>query len=125
MSNNVFYNKYIEDIIADITANKTEYARGVYEALRAYELTKKYGLETLTVEETPFAQNMDVFMKVLDEAGVTEFNLCEKSSGLMATLHCLLDGGWTVVGKYEQEIERDNSLGLGHSFHGLRMKKVS
>jgi len=125
MSNNVFYNEYIEDIISDITANKTEYARGVYEALHAYELTKKHALETLTVEETPFAQNMDVFMKVLDEAGIAEFNLCEKSSGLMATLHCLLDGGWEIVGKYEHEIERDNSLGFGHSFHGLRMKKMS
>jgi predicted peroxiredoxin len=123
MNNNIFYNKYIEDIIADITANKTKHERGVYDALHAYEMTKKYVLEIFTAEETPFAQNMGDFMKVLDDAGITEFNLCERSSRLMATLHCLLDNGWTIVGKYEQEIERDNSLGIEHSFYGLCMKK--
>jgi hypothetical protein len=60
---------------------------------------------------------MKPFMNLLDDAGITEFNLCEKSSGLMSVLHCLLNGGWTVVGTYEKVVDRYTS------FFGLRMKK--
>ena len=60
---------------------------------------------------------MGEFMEMVDEAGITEFNLCEKSTGLMATLHYLLNNGWAIVGTYEKEIDRHMTL------FGLCMKK--
>jgi len=116
---NIFNNKYFEGAIARLMENKTEeisYAKS--SALRAYEQTKKYELDTYTVQETPFSQDMGEFMKLVDGAGITEFNLCEKSSGLMSVLHCLLNNGWVVAGTYEKQIDRYTT------FHGLNMKKI-
>jgi predicted peroxiredoxin len=118
MNNTIFKNAFFEEIIAYYKANKTEkvsFARN--RAIYAYRQTKDYELDTYTISETPFSPDMDDFMEMVNEAGITEFNLCEKSSGLMATLHYLLNNGWVVVGTYQQEIDRHMTL------YGLRMKK--
>jgi hypothetical protein len=112
-------NKYFEERIALYKETKENIKNGVFHALRAYDQSQKYGLDEYTVEETPFAQDMGNFMEALDEAGITEFNLCEKSSGLMSILHCLLKSGWMVMEPFEKEVDRYTR------FYGLRMKKKS
>jgi len=113
----MFYNKYFEEQLAYYSRTKERVGQGENHALRAYNMTKKYLLETFTVEDTPFAQDMEDFINMIDEAGITEFNLCERSSGLMSILHFLLSKRWSVVDIFEQDIADYTTL------YGLRMKK--
>ena len=115
--NNIFTNKYFEELIAHHKENKNAQPLA-HHATRGYLETKEYGLDTLTVSDMPFAQDMDGFIKAVNEAGIREFNLCDKSTGLMACLHYLLGNGWAVVGTYEKEVDRHTA------FYGLCMKKM-
>ena len=119
MKNNTFRNEHFEGLIAYHTENKTApVGYAINRAISAYFETTEKGLDTYTVRETPFEQDMGEFMYLVeDEAGISEFNLCVESSGLMGSLLYLLNTGWIVDGTYEQEIDHFTT------FRGLRMKK--
>ena len=117
--NNIFNNDHFEGLIAYYTEKQTapsSYATN--RAIRAYIETKEKGLDAYTVRELPFEQDMGEFMHMVEtDAGITEFNLCETSTGLMGCLLYLLNTGWAVVGTYEKEVDRWTTL------RGLQMKK--
>jgi len=112
MTNTTYRNDYFENLYAFYCENKTEPSGYVaHLAIRAHLETKERGLDTYTVRETPFEQDMGEFMHIIeDEADIKEFNLCETSTGLMGCLHYLLNNGWTIIGVFEKEIDRFNTL---------------
>ena len=82
-------------------------------AFRAYCQTGEQGLGTFMVKDLPSKQDMGQFMDFVEnEAGVTEFLLCDRSSGLMEGLHYLLATGWQVCGTYEKQDRYRPLLGL-------------
>ena len=117
--NNIFNNDHFEGLIAYHTENQTApVGYAINRAIRAYIETKEKELDTFTVRETPFEQDMGEFMYLIeDEAGIREFNLCETSTGLMGCLHYLLNTGWKVIGTYEKKVDHFTTL------RGLQMKK--
>ena len=86
--------------------------RGTLAALRAYIQTNDLGLDILAVRDMPATTDMPDFMNTLAEAGITEFLLCDKSSGLKDALHYLLADGWQVCGASESTDEKAPLLGL-------------
>jgi len=119
MENTVFRNEHFEGLIAYHTEKKSApVGYAINRAVNAYFETTDKRLDTYTVRDTPFEQDMGEFMYLIeDEAGISEFNLCVESSGLMGSLLYLLNTGWKVIGTYEQEIDNYTT------FRGLRMQK--
>jgi hypothetical protein len=114
-----FINNYFEGQISYYAENQNApCSSGRGRAHRAYYETNDYELETYTVKEMPFENDMTEFINTIKEAGIKEFNLCDQSTGLMESLHHLLAAGWQVSGVYEKEINRHNTI------KGLCMKKA-
>ena len=86
--------------------------RGTLAALRAYIQTNDLGLDILAVRDMPATTDMPDFVGILAETGITEFLLCDQSSGLMDALHYLLADGWQVCGSSESTDEKAPLLGL-------------
>ena len=63
-------------------------------------------------------QHSPYYRDTFEAAGITEFLLCDNSTGLMESLHYLLGHGWAVGGTCELEASYHTTL------LGLRMKKA-
>jgi hypothetical protein len=114
---NTYVNAYLEGLLAHCNVHGWQDCRpGTKAALRAYDQTDGIGLGTLAVRDMPRTVDMPDFMDCLALADVTEFLLCDRSSGLMDALHYLLAEGWQVCGAYD-------SLDDGASLLGLLMRK--
>lgn len=113
----VFENEHFEKLIANYTKAPTTIDYITNYALRAYTLTKKYKLEMYTIEEVPCARDMNKFINLIDESGITEFNLCESSTALMGALCFLLGNGWAIDGTYKKKVDDSTTL------QGLHVKK--
>ena len=115
-----YHNGYFDGLIAYHTERKEPPKDfGVSYALRAYYRTNEMELAAYTVEEMPFEQDIPVFLATLDKAGITEFNLCECSTALMVTLHCLIEAGWQIGEPVKQNVDCFTTL------YGLHMKKAN
>jgi hypothetical protein len=114
---NILTNSYLDECIVRYTNSKETADYITNYALRAYNQTKKFGLEIYMIEETPPVQDMGKLLNLFDKASITEFNLCDKSTGLMDSLCFLLNNGWSVFGTYEKKIDDSTIL------QGLHIKK--
>ena len=108
---------YENACLAELTAHYNAHGwqhcdRGTKAALRAYDQTNDYRLGTLAVRDMPCTADMPDFMDCLAAAGIFEFLLCDKSSGLMDALHYLLAEGWQIHGTHENRDERKPLMGL-------------
>ena len=70
------------------------------------------------VSDMPFMQDMDDFMRTIEAAGITEFLLCDTSTGLMESLHYRMGHGWQITGACEFSTSPHTKR------QGLRMKKA-
>jgi hypothetical protein len=108
-----FFNAYIEERNAYFRAKGWQNCdQGTNAAICAYFQTNERGLDAFAVKDMPASGDMDAFMDCLAEAGIGEFLLCDKSSGLMEALHYLLAQGWQVCGTYEKQDRYSPLLGL-------------
>ena len=108
-----YNNPRFEELTAHFNAHGWQHCdRGIKAALRAHCQTTEYGLDALAVREMPFPGDMPAFKECLAEAGVTEFMLCDQSTGLMETLHDLMAEGWCICGTYERDAKFSPLLGL-------------
>ena len=116
---NSYRNEYFEGLIAHYTENPNiscDYS--THYAIRAFYETSEYGLDTYIMQQTPFEQDMGEFMYLVEnEAGIKEFYLCDCSTGLMGSLHYLLNASWEIIGLFEKEVSVFTTL------RGLHMKK--
>lgn len=114
-----FNNEYFNSLIREYTdKGQRPESFGMSRAIMAYLDTNDSGVAEFMVGDMPFQQDMDGFMEAVEAAGITEFLLCDNSTGLMESLHYLLGHGWIVGGTCEVED--------GHfsTRQGLRMKKA-
>ena len=110
-------NAHFDKLIAYYEANGWQHcSQGASAALLAYDQSVNLGLGALAVKEMPFLPDMPAFLDCLKEAGIAEFLLYERSSGLMEVLHCLLANGWQICGVCEMK-DRSKSM------PGLLMRK--
>ena len=113
MTNNTYPNAYLEGLIARYnTLGWRRCDRGTATAALAYDQTNELGLDVLAVWDMPCTGDMPAFMDTLAGAGITEFLLCDQSSGLMDALHYLLDEGWQVCGVRDNRDEKRPLVGL-------------
>ena len=113
MTNKTYANPHLAGLAAHYDAFGWELCgNGKKAALRAYDQTNDYRLGTLAVRDMPCTADMPDFMDCLAAAGVFEFLLCDKSSGLMDALHYLLAEGWQIHGTHENRDERKPLMGL-------------
>ena len=111
-------NDHLDQLTAHYNANGWQHCDpGTKAVLRAFIIASDYGMNRLMAREMPAAGDMPLFAECLAEAGITEFMLCDRSSGLMETLHFLLADGWEICGTYEKQ-DRLASV------RGLHMRKV-
>jgi len=117
---NSYRNGHFEGLITYYTENKNAPNSHVTSrAIHAFYETNEYGLETYTVRDAPFERDMGEFMyTVEDEAGIKEFYLCDQSTGLMGTLHYLMNTGWQIIGPFEKQVDPFTTL------RGLHMQKA-
>ncbi|MDB2127991.1 hypothetical protein [Enterocloster clostridioformis] len=115
----IFSNPYFNSLIEKYTDRKeAPESFGMSRAIMAYLKTNDCGLSKLTVDDMPFLQDMDGFMDTIEAAGITEFNLCDNSTGLMESLHYLMAHGWMIAGTCEVEFSHITTR------KGLCMKKA-
>lgn len=96
---NSFRNGYFDSLLErGSEQEKTPYSRGMNWALRAYLNTNENGAEEFGIDDMPFMADMDDFMETLEAAGITAFLLWDNSTGLMESLHSLMEHGWEVYG---------------------------
>jgi len=113
-----YANPHLAGLAAHYDAHGWQHCdRGTKAALRAYCQATEYGWDALAVRDMPRTADMPDFMDCLADAGLTEFLLCDRSSGLMDALHYLLAEGWQVIGSYDSMDEKKPLL-------GLRMRKA-
>jgi len=113
-----YENPRLAELTAHYNANGWQHCdRGTKAALRAYCQAEEYGLDALAVQEMPFPGDMPAFKDCLAQAGVTEFLLCDQSTGLMESLHDLMAEGWYICGAFERNEKFSPLL-------GLRMRKA-
>ena len=106
-------NAHFDKLIAHYEANGWQHcSQGASAALLAYDQSVNLGLGALAVKEMPFLPDMPAFLDCLKEAGIAEFLLCDRSSGLMGVLHCLLANGWQMCGACEMNDRSKPLLGL-------------
>ena len=118
MTDKTFPNAHLEGLLAHYNAQGWQHCGlGTCFAISAFNVTNDSGLDTLTVWNMPSIGDMPGFLDTLAEAGITEFLLCDRSSGLMDVLHYLLDRGWQIIGTYERQDRYSPLL-------GLRMRKA-
>lgn len=97
-----FKNEYFNALIEKYTDRKqAPESHGMNRAIRAYLESNDGNLSELMVSDMPFMQDMDDFMGTIEAAGITEFLLCDTSTGLMESLHYLMGHGWQVAGACE------------------------
>ena len=114
-----FNNEYFNSLIREYTdKGQRPESFGMSRAIMAYLDTNDSGAAEFMVGDMPFRQDMDGFMEAVEAAGITEFLLCDNSTGLMESLHYLLGHGWAVGGTCELEARYHTTL------RGLRMKKA-
>ena len=114
-----FNNEYFNSLIREYTDKGQRPVNfGMSRAIMAYLDTNDSGVAEFMVGDMPFLQDMDGFMEAVEAAGITEFLLCDNSTGLMESLHYLLGHGWAVGGTCELEVSQHTTL------RGLRMKKA-
>ena len=114
-----FNNEYFNSLIREYTdKGQRPESFGMSRAIMAYLDTNDSGAAEFMVGDMPFRQDMDGFMEAVEAAGITEFLLCDNSTGLMESLHYLLGHGWAVGGSCELEVSHLTTL------RGLRMKKA-
>ena len=114
-----FNNEYFNSLIREYTdKGQRPESFGMSRAIMAYLDTNDSGIAEFMVNDMPFLQDMDGFMEAVEAAGITEFLLCDNSTGLMESLHYLLGHGWAVGGTCELEVSHHTTL------RGLRMKKA-
>jgi len=106
-------NAHFDKLIAHYEASGWQHSdRGASAALLAYDQSVNLGLDALAVKEMPFLPDMPAFLDCLEEAGIAEFLLCDRSSGLMVVLHFLLANGWQMCGACEMKDRSKSLLGL-------------
>ena len=114
-----FNNEYFNSLIREYTdKGQRPESFGMSRAIMAYLDTNDSGVAEFMVGDMPFLQDMDGFMEAVEAAGITEFLLCDNSTGLMESLHYLLGHGWAVGGSCELEVSHHTTL------RGRRMKKA-
>ena len=114
-----FNNEYFNSLIREYTdKGQRPESFGMSRAIMAYLDTNDSGAAEFMVGDMPFRQDMDGFMEAVEAAGITEFLLCDNSTGLMESLHYLMGHGWMVGGACEVKV--------GHiaTRQGLRMKRA-
>lgn len=114
-----FKNEYFNALIEKYTDRKqAPESHGMNRAIRAYLESNDENLSELMVSDMPFMQDMDDFMGTIEDAGITEFLLCDTSTALMETLHYLMGHGWQITGTCEFSTSPYTKR------QGLRMKKA-
>ena len=98
-----FFNAHLESYLSHCNAHGwRDIERGIKTAITAYVWTNTLGLDTLVVRESPYMDEVRLFLDCLAEAGITEFLLCDlRSHDLMVFLNTLLKNGWQVCEAYE------------------------
>ena len=110
---NTYPNAHLEGLLTHYNAQGWQHCdRGTCSALRAFVWTNELGLDALIVRDMPFSGDLPAFMQTFDEAGITEFTLCEQSTALMEDLHFLMAQGWQIIGTYERQDRHSPLLGL-------------
>lgn len=114
-----FNNEYFNSLIQEYTDKKQRPENfGMSRAIMAYLDTNDSGVAEFMVGDMPFLQDMDGFMGAIEAAGITEFLLCDTSTGLMESLHYLMGHGWAVGGTCEVKTSHITTR------QGLRMKRA-
>jgi len=97
-----FNNEYFNSLIREYTdKGQRPVSFGMSRAIMAYLDTNDSGVAEFMVGDMPFLQDMDGFMEAVEAAGITEFLLCDTSTGLMGSLHYLMGHGWQIIGTRE------------------------
>ena len=97
-----FNNEYFNGLIVKYSGNgQAPESHGMHRAIMAYLRSNDENLSGLMVDDMPFIQDMDDFMGTIEAAGITEFLLCDTSTGLMGSLHYLMGHGWQIIGTRE------------------------
>lgn len=97
-----FNNEYFNSLIREYTDKGQRPVNfGMSRAIMAYLDTNDSGVAEFMVGDMPFLQDMDGFMEAVEAAGITEFLLCDTSTGLMGSLHYLMGHGWQITGTCE------------------------
>ena len=113
MTNKTYASPHLDKLVSHYNAHGWQHCdRGTQALLRGYIQTDDIGLGTLAVRDMPSTADMPDFMDCLADAGLTEFLLCDRSSGLMDALHYLLAEGWQVIGSCDSMDEKRPLLGL-------------
>ena len=114
-----FNNEYFNSLIREYTDKRQRpESFGMSRAIMAYLDTNDSGVTEFMVGDMPFLQDMDGFMETVEAAGITEFLLCDTSTGLMESLHYLMGHGWQITGACEFSTSPYTKR------QGLRMKKA-
>lgn len=114
-----FKNEYFNALIEKYTdRQQAPESHGMNRAIRAYLESNDENLSGLMVSDMPFMQDMDDFMGTIEAAGITEFLLCDTSTGLMESLHYLMGHGWQITEACEFSTSPYTKR------QGLRMKKA-
>ena len=83
-----FNNEYFNSLIREYTdKGQRPESFGMSRAIMAYLDTNDSRVAEFMVNDMPFLQDMDGFMEAVEAAGITEFLLCDNSTGLMERLH--------------------------------------
>ena len=114
-----FDNEYFNSLIREYTdKGQRPEDFGMSRAIMAYLDTNDRGVTEFMVSDMPFLRDMDGFMGTVEAAGITEFLLCDTSTGLMESLHYLMGHGWQITGTCEFATSPYTKR------QGLRMKKA-
>lgn len=114
-----FNNEYFNSLIVKYSGNRqAPESHGMHRAIMAYLRSNDENLSGLMVDDMPFIQDMDDFMGAIEAAGITEFLLCDTSTGLMGSLHYLMGHGWQITEACEFSTSPYTKR------QGLRMKKA-
>lgn len=117
---NSFSNGYFNSLIQRYSEKKEAPGSfGVNRAIMAYLQINDCNLTEFMAEDMPFLNDMDNFMGTVEAAGITEFLLCDNSTGLMESLHYLMAHGWQIAGTCEVK------TGCVTTKKGLRIKKAA
>ena len=75
-------NEYFNSLIREYTDKGQRPENfGMSRAIMAYLDTNDSGVAEFMVGDMPFLQDMDGFMEAVEAAGITEFLLCDNSTG--------------------------------------------
>lgn len=100
-----FSNTHLDGLLASLGEEK-RLQGGDAAACRAYLQSNERGFDRMVVELPPISnEDFSDMLRTFEAAGITEFILADASTGLMESLHILLDAGYEVVKPFSHTVD--------------------